>query len=118
MYENRFHEVDKQASKSIQPTFQIIRNRKPWNSAAEWLYEQAERLAENAEAEGITTVRQFAARLNVDLGGKVMLGIGTSQTFRNAASNIQIQTWDNDRYAGINKKNSPQGEALLIKLNT
>lgn len=96
--------------------FQIIRNRKPWNSAAEWLYEQAERLAQNAEAEGITTVPQFASRLNVNLGGKVMLGFGVSQAFKRGASSIEIKTWGKGQYAGINKKNSTQGEALTIKL--
>jgi len=97
------------------PQFKIQINRKAWNEASKWLYKEAKRLADNAESEGVTTVKEFASSLSVSLGGKVMLGRMTP-AFRRGAQSIEIGVWNDDRFAGINKKNSTSGAALTISI--
>lgn len=98
------------------PRFKCTQHRKPWNKAAEWLYQEATRMAENP-AEHIKTVEQFASSLNLAFGVKVMLG--RDKAIQRGASNVQIATWKGYKgevIMGINRPNSTEGAAFTVSL--
>lgn len=113
-YENRYHDVDKDMSRSIRPRFKITQNRKPWNAAATWLYMQAEFLAGPENPEVRHTVEQFAQRLRDTFQFKQE----RDGDIRRGAKNVDITTWEGEKnmYCGVNKANSTDGAALTITL--